>query len=98
MNIAFAKGDAHLPIAHLLRLPETEIITWAGIFLGKGDFFGQDIFLIFWGQGIFLIFFDWGMFLGWRNCFGAGDFLDFFGWGDFFGSGDFFWVGRFLGD
>ena len=31
-NIAFARGGAHLPIAHELRLPETEIISWGGDF------------------------------------------------------------------
>ena len=40
MNIAFAKGSAHLLIAHALRLPEPEIIFWGG-----GSFWGRGIFL-----------------------------------------------------
>ena len=43
-NIAFARGGTHLPIAHILRLPETEIISWGGDFSGVGDFLGQEIF------------------------------------------------------
>ena len=39
-NIAFARGGAHLPIAHALHLPETEIISWGG------DFFGSVVFLV----------------------------------------------------
>ena len=35
-NIAFARGGAHLPIAHALRLPETDIISWGGDFFGWG--------------------------------------------------------------
>ena len=41
-NIAFARGGAHLPIAHALRLPETEIISWSGDFWGGGGFFGAE--------------------------------------------------------
>ena len=29
-NITFARGGAHLRIAHAIRLPETEIISWGG--------------------------------------------------------------------
>ena len=47
-NIAFARGGAHLPIAHALRLPETYIISWGG------DFFGG--LGIFWGAGDFFDF------------------------------------------
>ena len=35
-NIAFARGGAHLPIAHALRLPETDIILWGGDFNAFG--------------------------------------------------------------
>ena len=54
LNITFARGGSHLPIAHALRLAEKEIISWGGIFLGAGDFFGSRGFLgFFWGWGIF---------------------------------------------
>ena len=50
MCIAFARGGAHLPIAHTLRLPETEIIVGGGrgISLGAGDFLD-----FFWFGGFF---------------------------------------------
>ena len=51
-NIAFARGGAHLPIAHALRLPETDIISWGWRFLGgSGDFFWVEDLL---GGGDFL--------------------------------------------
>ena len=50
-NIAFAKGGAHLPIAHTLCLPEPEIIVWGGVFFcGLGIFGGAGIIL---GRRIF---------------------------------------------
>jgi len=39
INITFAKGGAHLPIAHALCLPEPEIIFGAGFFWGGGGYF-----------------------------------------------------------
>ena len=41
------EGGAHLPIAHALRLPETDIISWSGHFFGCGDFFGAGDFFDF---------------------------------------------------
>ena len=63
MNIAFARGGAHLPIAHALRLQETDIISWGGYFLEGGVFF--------WGRGFFGFF--WGFFFG-----GGGSLTPFF--------------------
>ena len=68
-NIAFARGGAHLPIAHALRLPETEIISWGWDFFGGGEFLGGRRFFGFlWVRGFFL---DWGIFLGRRIYLGA---------------------------
>ena len=97
-NITFARGGAHLPIAHALRLPETEIISWGRDFLGEGGYFwGQEIFGFFLSQGICWIFF-WvgGFFWGRRIFFGRWIFIrsrDFFRAGDFF---DLFGVCFFL--
>ena len=69
--MAFARGGAHLVIAHALRLPETEIISWGGDFFGAGDFFGgMGFFGFFWGLGNFF--------------FGGGGFFGFFWVRDFF--------------
>ena len=45
VNIAFARGGAHLPIAHAIRLPGREGIFW--VIFRSGDFFGGgfDFFL-----------------------------------------------------
>ena len=52
-NIVFARGGAHLPTAHALRLPETELIYWGGDFWGAGDFIGDKRFVgCFLDQGI----------------------------------------------
>ena len=57
------RGGAHLPIVNALRVPETDIISWAwDFFLGRGIFFGSGEF--FWG---------WGIVWGAENFFGAGD-------------------------
>ena len=89
INIAFARGGAHLPIAHALRLQETEIISWGGDFLlGHGDFFGV--------RGFFGFFFSWGIFFWTEDVFGGlGTFWIFLGRGIFliFFIGVFFWVG-----
>ena len=42
-NIAFARGGAHLPIAHALRLPETEIIFWGGDFFYLHPMYGGGV-------------------------------------------------------
>ena len=43
-NIAFARGGAHLPIVHALRLPETEILGNGGLYsVGKAPSLLQDI-------------------------------------------------------
>ena len=54
INIAFARGGAHLPIAHALLLPKTDIIVWGGDFLdffSFGGFFFGGFFV--WGGGDF---------------------------------------------
>ena len=45
-NIEFARGGAHLPIAHALRLPKTEIISWRRDFFGGGEFWISFLSLI----------------------------------------------------
>ena len=67
-NIAFARGGAHLPIAHALRLPETDIISWGMDFWVRG-IFGRGFFL---GRVIF-----WWV----EDFYRAVDFFDFFGVG-----------------
>ena len=63
-NIAFARGGSHLPIAHALRLPKTDIILWGrdfffvcGIFFGVGGFFwaGGQICLKFFKSFCFIL-------------------------------------------
>ena len=77
-NIAFARGGAHLPIAHALHLPETEIISWGGDFFGSVVFLvGQIFILFFWGRWFFWIFLGRGFFWGRRIFLGAGDFFCF---------------------
>ena len=57
IDIAFARGGAHLPIADALRIPETDIISWGGDFC--------------WGRGFFGFFLGRGIFFGAEDFFGG---------------------------